>query len=55
MGEVSFLDVSKRFTLRVDGEVNHVQTGARSMAAGTIVAWCSSTRNYCPGFRPCRT
>src|SRR6187455_2058542 len=25
MGEVSFLDVSKRFTLRVDGEVNHVQ------------------------------
>jgi ABC-type sugar transport system ATPase subunit len=25
MGEVSFLDVSKRFTLRVDGEVHHVQ------------------------------
>src|SRR5690242_10848239 len=25
MGEVNFLDVSKRFTLRVDGEVYHVQ------------------------------
>ena len=25
MGEVSFLDVSKRFTLRVNGEVHHVQ------------------------------
>jgi NitT/TauT family transport system ATP-binding protein len=25
MGEVNFLDVSKRFTLRVDGEVHHVQ------------------------------
>ena len=24
MGEVSFLDVSKRFTLRVDGELHHV-------------------------------
>src|SRR6516165_2929610 len=25
MGEVTFLDVSKRFSLRVDGEVHHVQ------------------------------
>src|SRR5665213_292345 len=25
MGEVSFVDVSKRFTLRVDGELHHVQ------------------------------
>src|SRR5262245_3693816 len=25
MGEVSFLDVSKRFSLRVDGEVHHIQ------------------------------
>jgi predicted HicB family RNase H-like nuclease len=25
MGEVSFVDVSKRFSLRVDGELHHVQ------------------------------
>ena len=25
MGEVTFLEVSKRFSLRVDGEVHHVQ------------------------------
>ena len=25
MGEVTFLDVSKRFSLRVDGELHHVQ------------------------------
>ena len=100
MGEVTFLDVSKRFSLRVDGEVHHVQaldrvsftvkdgeivaligpsgcgkttalrvamgldpraavespwTGARSTAAATTAAWCSSTPNCCPGSRRCRT
>jgi ABC-type oligopeptide transport system ATPase subunit len=25
MGEVSLIDVSKRFSLRVDGELHHVQ------------------------------
>src|SRR5471032_1529219 len=29
MGEVTFLDVSKRFSLRVDGELHHVQALAR--------------------------
>jgi ABC-type nitrate/sulfonate/bicarbonate transport system ATPase subunit len=41
MGEVSFLDVSKRFTLRVDGEVNHVQALDRvsfTVRDGEIVA-----------------
>jgi NitT/TauT family transport system ATP-binding protein len=41
MGEVSFLDVSKRFTLRVDGEVHHVQALDRVSFAvkdGEIVA-----------------
>ena len=41
MGEVSFLDVSKRFTLRVDGEVHHVQALDRvsfTVKDGEIVA-----------------
>jgi NitT/TauT family transport system ATP-binding protein len=41
MGEVNFLDVSKRFTLRVDGEVHHVQALDRVSFAvkdGEIVA-----------------
>ena len=41
MGEVTFLDVSKRFTLRVDGEVHHVQALDRvsfSVKDGEIVA-----------------
>ncbi|HZP69901.1 MAG TPA: ABC transporter ATP-binding protein [Pseudolabrys sp.] len=41
MGEVSFLDVSKRFTLRVDGEVHHVQALDRvsfTVRDGEIVA-----------------
>ena len=41
MGEVSFLDVSKRFTLRVDGELHHVQALDRvsfTVRAGEIVA-----------------
>src|SRR5216683_3098544 len=41
MGEVTFLDVSKRFTLRVDGEVHHVQALDRVSFAvkdGEIVA-----------------
>ena len=41
MGEVTFLDVSKRFSLRVDGEVHHVQALDRvsfSVADGEIVA-----------------
>ncbi len=40
MGEVSFLDVSKRFSLRVDGEVHHVQALDRvsfTVADGEIV------------------
>ncbi len=41
MGEVTFLDVSKRFTLRVDGEVHHVQALDRvnfTVKDGEIVA-----------------
>jgi NitT/TauT family transport system ATP-binding protein len=41
MGEVSFVDVSKRFTLRVDGEQHHVQALDRvsfTVRAGEIVA-----------------
>ena len=41
MGEVSFLDVSKRFTLRVDGAVHHVQALDRvsfTVKDGEIVA-----------------
>src|SRR5678815_2415436 len=41
MGEVSFLDVSKRFTLRVDGAVHYVQALDRvsfSVRDGEIVA-----------------
>ena len=41
MGEVSFLDVSKRFSLRVDGEVHHVQALDRvnfTVNDGEIVA-----------------
>ncbi|HET7911979.1 MAG TPA: ABC transporter ATP-binding protein [Pseudolabrys sp.] len=41
MGEVSFLDVSKRFTLRVDSEVHHVQALDRvsfTVKDGEIVA-----------------
>src|SRR5215471_15410391 len=41
MGEVTFLDMSKRFTLRVDGEVHHVQALDRvsfSVKDGEIVA-----------------
>ena len=41
MGEVSFLDVSKRFTLRVDGEVHHVQALDRvsfTVKDGEVVA-----------------
>ena len=41
MGEVTFLDVSKRFTLRVDEEVHHVQALDRvsfSIKDGEIVA-----------------
>jgi NitT/TauT family transport system ATP-binding protein len=41
MGEVSFLDVSKRFTLRVDGDVHHVQALERvsfTVHDGEIVA-----------------
>jgi NitT/TauT family transport system ATP-binding protein len=41
MGEVSFVDVSKRFTLRVDGELHHVQALERvsfSVRDGEIVA-----------------
>lgn len=41
MGEVSFLDVSKRFTLRVDGGVHHVQALDRvsfTVKEGEIVA-----------------
>src|SRR4026209_497129 len=41
MGEVSFLDVSKRFTLRVEGEVHHVQALDRvnfTVRDGEIVA-----------------
>jgi ABC-type nitrate/sulfonate/bicarbonate transport system ATPase subunit len=41
MGEVSFLDVSKRFTLRVDGDVHHVQALERvsfTVRDGEIVA-----------------
>jgi len=41
MGEVSFIDVSKRFTLRVDGELHHVQALDRvsfTVRDGEIVA-----------------
>src|SRR5262249_23129945 len=41
MGEVTFLDVSKRFSLRVDGEVHHVQALDRinfTFKDGEIVA-----------------
>ena len=41
MGEVSFLDVSKRFALRVDGELHHVQALERVSFAvrdGEVVA-----------------
>ena len=41
MGEVNFLDVSKRFSLRVDGEVHYVQALDRvsfSVRDGEIVA-----------------
>src|SRR5690242_1824763 len=41
MGEVSFLDVSKRFSLRVDGEIHHVQALDRinfTVKDGEIVA-----------------
>ena len=41
MGEVSFVDVSKRFSLRVDGEVHHVQALDRvsfTVRDGEIVA-----------------
>ena len=41
MGEVSFLDVSKRFSIRVDGELHHVQALDRvsfKVADGEIVA-----------------
>src|SRR5450756_1503555 len=41
MGEVSFVDVSKRFSLRVDGELHHVQALERvsfTVRDGEIVA-----------------
>jgi len=41
MGEVTFLDVSKRFSLRVDGEIHHVQALDRvnfTVKDGEIVA-----------------
>jgi len=41
MGEVTFVDVSKRFSLRVDGELHHVQALDRvsfKVADGEIVA-----------------
>ena len=41
MGEVSLLDISKRFTLRVDGEIQTVQALARvnfTVKDGEIVA-----------------
>ena len=41
MGEVSFVDVSKRFTLSVDGEIHHVQALERvsfTVRDGEIVA-----------------
>src|ERR1700749_660274 len=41
MGEVTFLDVSKRFSLRVEGEVHHVQALDRvnfTVKDGEIVA-----------------
>src|SRR6202163_357709 len=41
MGEVSFVDVSKRFTLRVDKEVHHVQALERvsfTVRDGEVVA-----------------
>ena len=41
MGEVTFRDVSKRFSLRVDGEVHHVQALDRisfTVKDGEIVA-----------------
>src|SRR3974390_2580790 len=41
MGEVSFVDVSKRFSLRVEGELHHVQALDRvsfKVADGEIVA-----------------
>ena len=41
MGEVTFLDVSKRFSLRVDGELHHVQALDRvsfTVSDGEIVA-----------------
>ena len=41
MGEVSFLDVSKRFSLRAEGELHHVQALERvsfTVRAGEIVA-----------------
>src|SRR3979409_454820 len=41
MGEGTFLDVSKRFTLRVDGEIHHVQALDRvsfTVHDGEIVA-----------------
>src|SRR5450631_1604531 len=41
MGEVSFVDVSKSFSLRVDGELHHVQALERvsfKVADGEIVA-----------------
>jgi NitT/TauT family transport system ATP-binding protein len=41
MGEVTFLDVSKRFSIRVDGELHHVQALDRvsfKVADGEIVA-----------------
>src|SRR5215813_2853222 len=41
MGEVTFLDVSKRFSLRVDGEVHHVQALDRvnfTVKDGEVVA-----------------
>ena len=47
MGEVTFLDVSKRFTLRVDGEVHHVQALDRvsfTVKDGEIVALIGPVR-----------
>ena len=47
MGEVSFLDVSKSFSLRVDGELHHVQALDRvsfNVADGEIVALIGPSR-----------
>jgi ABC-type oligopeptide transport system ATPase subunit len=47
MGEVIFVDVSKRFSLRVDGELHHVQALDRvrfTVRDGEIVALIGSMR-----------